>query len=132
MKATSRLIDQVGTALLPLFLKREGITAYQCPEEDSYDFVVSIKNKFIRIELKSIDGDTECPTAGKITNKQFQAADFVIIYLLYKKENIFFTIPISRIPRNNPIRFTKNKKGELNGKWVKYEGFDYLIKEIKK
>jgi hypothetical protein len=56
MKATSRLIDQAGTALLPLYLKKESIKAYQCPEEDAYDFVVSIECRFIRIELKSIDG----------------------------------------------------------------------------
>jgi hypothetical protein len=32
MKAKSRLIEQAGTALLPFYLRREGIKAYQCPE----------------------------------------------------------------------------------------------------
>jgi len=129
MKATSRLIDQVGTALLPLYLRKEGITIYQCPEEDAYDFVVSIKGKFIRIELKSINGDSEYPTAGKITKKQFDTADYVIIYLLDNDRNRFFTIPIRRIPRNSPIRFSKRKDGFIKGKWMKYEGFEYLKKE---
>jgi len=130
MKATSRLIDQAGTALLPLYLRKEGIKAYQCPEEDGYDFVVSIKGRFIRIELKSINGDSEHPTAGKITDKQFRNANYVIIYILDKDKNRFFTIPIKRIPRNNSIRFNKDKNGELKGKWAKYEGFEYLKKEI--
>jgi hypothetical protein len=130
MKATSRLIDQAGTALLPLFLRSEGIKAYQCPEEDAYDFVVSIKGKFIRIELKSINGDSEYPTAGKITKKQFRSADFIIVYLLDRNQNRFFTIPIKKVPRNTPIRFSKNKNGEIKGKWVKYEGFKYLKKSI--
>ena len=38
MKATSRLIEQAGTALLPLYLRRENIKTYQCPEEDAYDY----------------------------------------------------------------------------------------------
>ena len=71
MKATSKLINQAGTALLPLYLSREGIKAYQCPEEDAFDFVVSIESRFIRIELKSINGYSEHPAAGKITKKQF-------------------------------------------------------------
>jgi hypothetical protein len=131
MKATSRLIDQAGTALLPLFLKREGITAYQCPEEDAFDFVISIKSKFIRIELKSINGYSEYPTAGKITKKQFDSADFIIIYLLDKNQNRFFTIPIKKIPRNNPIRFTKNKDGKIISKWMEFEGFNHLKKEVR-
>jgi len=130
MKATSRLIDQAGTALLPLYLRREGITAYQCPEEDAYDFVVSIKNRFIRIELKSINGDSEYPTAGKITKKQFNATDFIIIYLLDKNQNRFFTIPTKKVPRNTPIRFTRNKDGNIKGKWMEFEGFDHLKKEV--
>ncbi|MBN2065849.1 MAG: hypothetical protein JW771_03460 [Candidatus Thermoplasmatota archaeon] len=130
MKATSRLIDQVGTALLPLYLRREGITAYQCPEEDAYDFVVSIEGRFIRIELKSINGDSEYPTAGKITRKQFDATDFIIIYLLDKNQNRFFTIPTKKVPRNTPIRFTKSKEGDTTGKWMEFEGFDHLKKEV--
>ena len=130
MKATSKLIDQAGTALLPLYLSREGIKAYQCPEEDAYDFVVSIGGRFIRIELKSINGDSEYPTAGKITEKQFTSADFIIVYILDKNQNRFFTIPTKKIPRSNPIRFTKSKDGELKGKWTNYEGFAHLKKEI--
>ncbi len=130
MKATSRLIDQVGTALLPLYLRREEITAYQCPEEDAYDFVVSIEGRFIRIELKSINGDSEYPTAGKITRKQFDATDFIIIYLLDKNQNRFFTIPTKKVTRNAPVRFTKSKNGKIKGKWMKFEGFDYLKKEV--
>lgn len=130
MKATSRLIDQAGTALLPLHLRRESITAYQCPEEDAYDFVVSIKSRFIRIELKSINGDSEYPTAGKITKKQFDATDFIIIYLLDKNQNRFFTIPTKKVPRNTPIRFTRNKDGNIKGKWMEFEGFDHLKKEV--
>jgi len=130
MKATSKLIDQAGTALLPLFLKKEDIKAYQCPEEDAYDFVVSIEGRFIRIELKSINGDSDYPTSGKITKKQFKSADFIIIYLLDNKKNRFFTIPTKRVPRNNPIRFSKDKKGKIKGKWTKYEGFDHLKREV--
>ena len=130
MKATNRLIDQAGTALLPLYLRREGIKAYQCPEEDAYDFVVSIENRFIRLELKSVNGDSEHPTAGKITKKQFNAADFIVIYLLDKNQNRFFTIPTIKVPRNNPIRFTKSKDGKIKSKWMKFEGFNYLKKEI--
>lgn len=130
MKSTIRLIDQAGTALLPLYLSKEGITAYQCPEEDAYDFVVSIKGKFIRIKLKSINGDSEYPTAGKMTSKQFSSADFVVIYLLDKNQNRFFTIPTKKIPRSNPIRFNKSKDGKIRGKWMEFEGFDYLKKEV--
>jgi hypothetical protein len=130
MKATSRLIDQAGTALLPLYLRREGMKAYQCPEEDAYDFVVSIENRFIRLELKSVNGDSEHPTAGKITKKQFNSADFIVIYLLDKNQNRFFTIPTIKVPRNNPIRFTKSKDGKIKSKWMKFEGFNYLKKEI--
>jgi hypothetical protein len=130
MKATSRLIEQAGTALLPLYLRREGIKAYQCPDEDAYDFVISIQGRFIRIELKSINGDSEYPTAGKITKKQFASADFIIVYLLDKNQNRFFTIPTKKVPRNNPIRFTKSKDGKIKSKWMKYEGFDCLKKEV--
>ena len=130
MKATSKLIDVVGTALLPLCLKREGIKAYQCPEEDAYDFVVSIKEKFIRIELKSVNGDSERPSTGRITKKQFEAADFVIVYLLDKDRNCFFTIPIKRVPRDSNIGFSKHKDGTIEGKWMKYEGFDSLKKAV--
>jgi hypothetical protein len=130
MRATSRLIDQAGTSLLPLYLRREGITAYLCPEDDAYDFVVSIKNRFIRIELKSINGESEHPTAGKITKKQFDTTDFIIIYLLDKNKNRFFTIPTNKVPRNTPIRFSKNKDGEIIGKWMDFEGFKALRKEV--
>ncbi len=126
MITTSKLIDQAGTALLPLYLRREDIKAYQCPEEDAYDFVVSIDNRFIRIELKSINGNSEYPTAGKITKKQFDKTDFIIIYLLDKNQNRFFTIPTNKMPRNTPIRFIKSKDGKIKGKWMKFEGFDYL------
>jgi hypothetical protein len=130
MKATSRLIDQAGTALLPLYLRREGIKAYQCPEEDAYDFVVSIENRFIRLELKSVNGDSDHPTAGKITKKQFNSADFILIYLLDETQNRFFTIPTKKVPRNNPIRFTKSNDGKIGGKWMIFEGFNYLKKEV--
>ena len=130
MKATSRLIDQAGTALLPLYLKKAGITAYQCPEEDAYDFVVSIKSRFIKIELKSINGDSEYPTAGRITTKQFDATDFIIIYLLDKNQNRFFVIPTKKVPRNTPVRFTKSKDGKIKGKWMEFEGFEYLKREV--
>ncbi len=130
MKATSRLIEQAGTALLPIYLRREGIKAYQCPEEDAYDFVVSIGGRFIRIELKSINGDSEYPTASNITKKQSTSADFIIVYLLDKNQNRFFTIPTKKVPRNNPIRFTKSKEGKIIGKWMEYEGFDFLKKEV--
>lgn len=130
MKATSRLIDQAGTALLPLYLRRQGITAYLCPEDDAYDFVVSIKSRFIRIELKSINGESEYPTAGKITKKQFDATDFIIIYLLDKNQNRFFTIPTNKVPRNTPIRFSKNKEGLIISKWMEYEGFEALKKKV--
>jgi hypothetical protein len=130
MKATSRLIEQAGTALLPLYLRREGIKAYQCPEEDAYDFVVSIEGRFIRIELKSINADSEYPTAAKITKKQFNSTDFIIVYLLDKNQNRFFTIPTKKVPRNNPIRFTKSKDGQIKSKWMNYEGFDRLKKEV--
>lgn len=131
MKATSRLIEQAGTALLPLYLKKEGIKAYQSPEEDGYDFVVSIEGRFIRIELKSINGEADYPTAGKITEKQFNKADFIIIYLLDDERNRFFTIPIKRAPRDSSIRFSKRKDGSIKGKWTKYEGFNYLKKQLK-
>jgi len=130
MKATSKLIDVVGTALLPLRLKREGIKAYQCPEEDAYDFVVSIKEKFIRIELKSVNGDSERSSAERITKKQFETADFVIVYLLDKDRNRFFTIPIKRVPRDGNIGFSKHKDGTMKGKWMEYEGFDSLKKAV--
>jgi hypothetical protein len=130
MKATSKLIDQAGTSLLPLYLRREGIKSYQCPEEDAYDFVVSIEGRFIRIELKSINGDSEFPSAGKITQKQYSSADYVIIYLLDNDKNRFFTIPIQKVPRNNPIRFKRDKNQKIIGKWINYEGFDHLKKEI--
>jgi hypothetical protein len=130
MKATSMLIDQAGTALLPLYLRREGITAYQCPEEDAYDFVISIKSRFIKIELKSINGDSDYPTAGKITDKQFKSTDFIIIFLLDKNQNRFFTIPTKKVPRNNPVRFTKSKDGKIISKWMEFEGFEYLKKEV--
>ena len=130
MKATSKLIDMVGTALLPLRLKREGIKAYQCPEEDAYDFVVSIKEKFIRIELKSVNGDSERSSAERITKKQFGTADFVIVYLLDKDRNRFFTIPIKRVPRDGNIGFSKRKDGTMKGKWMEYEGFDSLKKAV--
>lgn len=130
MKATSMLIDQAGTALLPLYLKKEGITAYQCPEEDAYDFVISIESRFIKIELKSIDGDSEFPTAGKITTKQFDATDFIIIFLLDRNQNRFFVIPTKKVPRNTPVRFTKSKDGKIKGKWMEFEGFDYLKREV--
>ena len=130
MKATSKLIDVVGTALLPLRLKREGIKAYQCPEEDAYDFVVSIKEKFIRIELKSVNGDSERPSAGRITKKQFETADFVIVYLLDKDRNRFFTIPIKQVSRDGNIGFSKRKDGTIKGKWMEYEGFDSLKKAV--
>ena len=125
------MIDQAGTSLLPLYLRREGIKAYQCPEEDAYDFVISIESRFIRIELKSINADSEYPTAGKITKKQFDKTDFIIIYLLDKNQNRFFTIPTIKVPRNTPIRFSKSTDGKILGKWMKFEGFDYLKKEVK-
>jgi len=131
MKATGKLIDIAGTALLPLYLRKEGIKAYQCPEEDAYDFVISIEGKFIRIELKSVNADSDYPTAGKISKKQFESADFIIVYVLHKNCNCFFTIPIHKIPRNSSIRFSKNKDGCLTGKWMKYEGFNYLKKSLK-
>ena len=130
MKATSKLIDVVGTALLPLCLKKAGIKAYQCPEEDAYDFVVSLKERFIRIELKSVNGDSERPSTGRITKKQFEAADFVIVYLLDNGRNRFFTIPIKRVPRDSNIGFSKHKDGTIEGKWMKYEGFDSLKKAV--
>ncbi len=130
MRSTNRLIEQAGTALLPLYLKKEGIKAYQSPEEDGYDFVISVEGRFIRLELKSINGDSNYLTAEKITKKQFKKTDFIIIYLLDNKKNRFFTIPVSRAPMNSPLRFTKNKKGKIVGKWTKYEGFDYLKKQI--
>jgi len=130
MKATRKLIDVVGTALLPLRLKREGIKAYQCPEEDAYNFVVSIKEKFIRIELKSVNVDSERSSAGRITKKQFETADFVIVYLLDNDRNRFFTIPIKRVPRDGNIGFSKRKDGTIKGKWMKYEGFDSLKKAV--
>lgn len=130
MKATSRLIDQAGTSLLPIFLRREDITAYQCPEEDHYDFVVSIEGRFIRIELKSVNGDSDYPTAGKVTPNQFSKADYLIVYLLDSEKNRFFTIPMKRVPRNSPIRFIRGKNGVLTSKWSKYEGFESLKKEI--
>jgi hypothetical protein len=130
MKATSRLIDQAGTALLPLYLRREEIKAYQCPEEDAYDFVISIENRFIKLELKSVNGESDNPNAGRITEKQFNLADFIIIYLLDKNQNRFFTIPIKKVPRNTPLRFTKSKDGKIKSKWMKFEGFDYLKREV--
>jgi len=130
MKATRKLIDVVGTALLPLRLKQEGIKAYQCPEEDAYNFVVSIKEKFIRIELKSVNVDSERSSAERITKKQFETADFVIVYLLDNDRNRFFTIPIKRVPRDGNIGFSKRKDGTMKGKWMKYEGFDSLKKAV--
>jgi hypothetical protein len=127
---SSRLIEQAGTALLPLYLKKEGIKAYQSPEEDSYDFVVSVEGRFIRLLLKSINGEGKYLTAEKITNKQYKKSDFIILYLLDKDKNRFFTIPMSKAPMNSSIRFTKNKKDSINGKWMKFEGFNYLKKHL--
>ncbi len=132
MRAKSKLIERAGTFLLPIFLQREKIKAYQSPEEDSYDFVITMKNKFIRLKLKSINGDSENPSASKITEKQHENSNFVIVYLLDGNRNRFFTIPTSRTPRNSNIRFSKRKNGEITGKWTKYEGFDYLKKDLKK
>ena len=92
--------------------------------------MVSIKSRFIRIELKSINGESEYPTAGKITKKQFDATDFIIIYLLDKNKNRFFTIPTNKVPRNTPIRFSKNKDGLIISKWMEYEGFEALKKKV--
>jgi len=63
MKAKSRLIETAGHALLPIYLKKEGITAYQCPEEDNYDFVISVKGKFVRIKVRSVNGDSDYPSS---------------------------------------------------------------------
>ena len=38
--------------------------------------------------------------------------------------------PTIKVPRNNPIRFTKSKDGKIKSKWMKFEGFNYLKKEI--
>lgn len=131
MRATNKLIEQAGTALLPLYLKKEKIKAYQSPEEDGYDFVISVEGRFIRILLKSINGDTKNPSANKITKKEHKKADFIIIYLLDNQKNRFFTIPINKAPMNSSIRFTKKKNNTIKGKWVKYEGFGQLKKHLK-
>lgn len=52
------------------------------------------------------------------------------MYLLDKNQNRFFTIPTKKVPRNNPIRFTKSKDGKIKSKWMKFEGFDHLKKEV--
>jgi len=130
MTTKSKLIDVASMALLPLRLKKEGITAYQCPEEDNYDFVVSIKQRFIRIELKAINGDSKYLDAERVSKRQLMTADFVIIYLLDNERNRFFTIPIKRVPREGYIRFSKRKDRTIKGKWMKYEGFDALKKDI--
>jgi len=130
MKAKSRLIETAGNVLLPIYLKREGITAYQAPEEDSYDLVVSVKGKFIRIKVRSVNGDAKYPTVGRLTEKQYRKCDFLIIYLLDDDKNRFFTIPVKKIPKTGNIGFSKRKDGSIRGKWMKYEGFKYLKKEL--
>ena len=130
MKAKSRLIETAGHALLPIYLRKEGISAYQCLEEDSYDFVISIKGKFIRIKVKSVNGDADYPSVGKITDQHFRTCDFIIVYLLDNDKNRFFTIPIKKAIRNRNIRFSKRKDGSIKGKWLKYEGFEALKKEL--
>lgn len=130
MKAKSRLIETAGHALLPIYLKKEGITSYQAPEEDRYDFVISVKGKFIRIKVGSVNGDVDHPSVGKLTEQQFRACDFIIVYLLDNEKNRFFTIPVKRIPRSRAISFSKRKDGSIKGKWIKYEGFDALRKEL--
>ena len=130
MKAKSKLIETAGHALLPIYLQREKITCYQCLEDDSYDFVISVKGKFIRIKVRSVNGDAEYPSIGRLTDKQYKTCDFLIIYLLDNFKNRFFTIPIQKVPRNNPIRFTKSKEGKIKSKWMNYEGFDHIKKEV--
>jgi len=131
MKAKSKLIETAGHALLPIYLKKEGILSYQCLEEDNYDFVISTEGKFIRIKVRSVNGDADYPSIGKINDKQIRKCDFIIIYLLDKEKNRFFTIPINRIPRTRTIRFSKTIDGAIKGKWLKYEGFKTLKKELK-
>ncbi len=130
MKAKSKLIETAGHALLPIYLRREGIASYQCPEEDSYDFVISVKGKFIRIKVKSVNGEADYPSVGKITDEQFLACDFIIVYLLDQDKNRFFTIPIKKVIRNRNISFSKRKDNSIKGKWLKYEGFKALKKEL--
>lgn len=130
MKAKSRLIETAGNALLPIYLRKEDIIAYQCPEEDSYDYVISMKGKFIRIKVRSVNGDAEYPAIGRITDEQFKKCDFIIIYLLDNDRNRFFTIPIKKVPRNMSIRFSKRKDGSITGKWVDYEGFKALKSQL--
>jgi hypothetical protein len=130
MKAKSRLIETAGHALLPIYLKKEGITAYQCPEEDNYDFVISVKGKFVRIKVRSVNGDSDYPSVGKLTEDQFRQCDFIIVYLLDNEKNRFFTIPVKKIPRSRAISFSKRKDNSIKGKWMKYEGFASLKKEL--
>ena len=68
---------------------------------------------------------------GEITKKQYDSSDFIIIYLLDKNQNRFFTIPIKKAPRNVPIRFTKSKDGNIKGKWMEFDGFKHLKKELR-
>jgi hypothetical protein len=131
MRAKSRLIETAGNALLPIYLRREGIIAYQCPEEDSHDFVISIKGRFIRIKVRSVHGAAAYPAIGSITTEQFRTCNYIIIYLLDDDRNRFFTIPISKVPRNRSIRFLKGKDGTIKGKWLEFEGFEFLKKELK-
>ena len=132
MGAKSKLIEVAGNALIPIYLKREGIIAYQCPEDDSHDFVISIKGRFIRIKAKSVNGAVKFPAVGRITEKQYRFCNYIIIYLLDYDRNRFFTIPIAKVPRNRPIRFLKGKDGIIKGKWLEFEGFEFLKKELKK
>ena len=131
MKAKSRLIETAGHSLLPIYLRKEGIISYQAPEEDRYDFVISVKGRFIRIKLKSVNGDADYPSVSKLTEQQFRTCDFIIVYLLDNEKNRFFTIPVKRIPRSRAISFSKRKDGSIKGKWMKYEGFKELKKELK-
>jgi hypothetical protein len=132
MGSKSKLIETVGDALLPIYLKREGIIAYHCPEEDSHDFVISIKGVFIRIKVASVNGDLDSPSIGRITEEQYRICDYLIIYLLDKDKNRFFTIPIAKVPRNRSIRFLKGKDGAITGKWLEFEGFECLKQELNK
>ena len=132
MRAKSKLIETVGDALIPIYLKRQGIIAYQCPEDDSHDFVISIKGRFIRIKAASINGAVDSPAIAKITEEQYRVCDYIIIYLLDKDRNRFFTIPIAKVPRNRSIRFLKGKDGTIKGKWLEFEGFELLKHELKK
>jgi len=50
--------------------------------------------------------------------------------LLDNNQNRFFIIPTKKVPRNNPIRFTKSKEGKIKSKWMKYEGFNHPKKEV--